>query len=134
MHSIRMYWTNFRQLNAHVQQHILGKTLIEVCSLHLLAPFASKLVNYSRQWVFKHSEEFRNRWHFPKNFYCTWAVGSWKFVQYIHMLCTGWFILVESVDVFEGKSRRFRNSSECLKTHCAGNNWPIWTQKVPKEA
>ena len=23
---------------------------------------------------------------------------------------------------------------ECSKTHCASNNWPIWTQKVPKEA
>ena len=28
--------------------------------------------------------------------------------------------------VFEGKCRQFRNSSECLKTHCAANNWPIW--------
>ena len=36
--------------------------------------------------------------------------------------------------VFEGKCCRFRNSSECLKTHCGANNWPIWTQKVPKEA
>ena len=36
--------------------------------------------------------------------------------------------------VFEGKCRRFRNSSDCLKTHCAANNWLIWTQKVPKEA
>ena len=36
--------------------------------------------------------------------------------------------------VFEGKCRRFRNSSECLKTHCASNYWPIWTQTVPKEA
>ena len=36
--------------------------------------------------------------------------------------------------VVEGKCRRFRNSSECLKTHCAANNWPIWRQKVPKEA
>ena len=30
-------------------------------------------------------------------FCCTWAVGCWKFVQYIRMLCTGRFILVESV-------------------------------------
>ena len=36
--------------------------------------------------------------------------------------------------VFEGKCRRFRNSSECLKAHCDSNNWPIWMQKVPKEA
>ena len=36
--------------------------------------------------------------------------------------------------VFEGKCRRFRNSSECLKTHCGANDWPIWTQKVSKEA
>ena len=36
--------------------------------------------------------------------------------------------------VFVGKCRRFRNSSECLKTHCGSNSWPIWTQKVSKEA
>ena len=36
--------------------------------------------------------------------------------------------------VFKGKCRQFRNSSECFKTHCGANNWPIWTQKVPKEA
>ena len=36
--------------------------------------------------------------------------------------------------VFEGKCCRFRNSSECLKTHCGANSWPIWTQKVSKEA
>ena len=36
--------------------------------------------------------------------------------------------------VFERNCRRFRNSFECLNTHCAENNWPILTQKVPKEA
>ena len=30
-------------------------------------------------------------------FCCTWAVGCWKFVQYIRMLYPGRFILVESV-------------------------------------
>ena len=29
VHSIRMYWTNFRQPTAHVQQNISGKTLIQ---------------------------------------------------------------------------------------------------------
>ena len=38
------------------------------------------------------------------------------------------------IAVFEGKCRRFRNFPECLKTHCGANDWPIWTQKVPKEA
>ena len=38
------------------------------------------------------------------------------------------------IAVIEGICRRFRNSSECLKTHCAANNCPIWTQKSPKEA
>ena len=38
------------------------------------------------------------------------------------------------IAVIEAKSRRFRNSSECLKTRCASNNRLIWTQKVPKEA
>ena len=38
-------------------------------------------------------------------------------------------------------NRRFRtkmlpisNSSECSKAYCASNNWPIWTQKMAKEA
>ena len=38
------------------------------------------------------------------------------------------------IALIEGKCRRFRNSSDCLKTHCVANNWPIWTQNVPKEA
>ena len=38
-HSIRMYRTNFRQPTAHVQQHIFGKTPIEVWSPHLYASF-----------------------------------------------------------------------------------------------
>ena len=70
-----MYWTNFRQPIAHVQQNIFGKTLIKVCSPHLYASF---------------------------------EVGL-KIDKY--------------VDV-----------SECLKTHCAANNWPIWMQTVPKGA
>ena len=37
----------------------------------------------------------------------------------------------QQIDVIEGKCRRFRNSSECSKTRCATNNWPIMTQKVP---
>ena len=40
-HNIRMYLTNFRQSTAHVQQNIFGKTLIEVCSLHLYASFGT---------------------------------------------------------------------------------------------
>ena len=40
-HNIRMYGTNFRQPTAHVQQNIFGKTLIEVCSLHLYASFGT---------------------------------------------------------------------------------------------
>ena len=34
------------------------------------------------------------------------------------------------IAVFEGKCCRFRNSSECLDTHCAANDWPILMQKV----
>ena len=68
-HNIRMYWTNFRQPTAHLQQNIFGKTLIEVCSLHLYASFGTFCVQigqlFAAQWVFKHSEEFRNRRHFP---------------------------------------------------------------------
>ena len=40
-HNICMYWTNFRQPTAHVQQNIFGKSLIEVCSPHLHASFVT---------------------------------------------------------------------------------------------
>ena len=50
---IRMYWTNFWPPTIHAPQNIFEKTFIEVGSSHIytsfLAPFASKLVNYSRQ-------------------------------------------------------------------------------------
>ena len=42
--------------------------------------------------------------------------------------------VLPNMGIENGKCRWFRNSSACLKTHCAANNWPIWTQKVPKEA
>ena len=44
------------------------------------------------------------------------------------------WLIIQQLTVFEGKCRWFRISSECLKTHCGANNWPIWTQQVPKEA
>ena len=36
-----MYWTDFRQPTAHVQQNRFGKTLIEVRSPHLYASFGT---------------------------------------------------------------------------------------------
>ena len=89
-HSIHMYWTNFRQPTAHLQQNIFGKTPTEVCSPCLYASFDTFL---------------RQNW-----------------------------LIIQQLTVFEGKCRWFRISSECLKTHCGANNWPIWTQQVPKEA
>ena len=60
-HNIRMYWTNFWQPSAHVQQNIFEKTLIEAHSPLLYASFgtffAPKLVNYSR-----HSESLKYVW------------------------------------------------------------------------
>ena len=45
-----MYWTNFRQPTAHVQQNIFEETLykfvVYIFTL-VLAPFTSKLFNYS---------------------------------------------------------------------------------------
>ena len=68
-HNIRMYWTNFRQPTANVQQNIFGKILIEVCCLHLYASFGTFCIQigqlFATQWFFKHSEEFRNWQHFP---------------------------------------------------------------------
>ena len=64
-----MYWTNFRQPTAHVQQNIFVKTLVEACSLHLYASFGTFCIQigqlFAPQWVFKHTEEFRNRRNFP---------------------------------------------------------------------
>ena len=68
-HNIRMYLTNNWEPTVHVQLNIFGKTLIKVCSLHLYASFGTFCVQIGQllvpQWVFKHSEEFRNRRHFP---------------------------------------------------------------------
>ena len=55
-YNIRVYWMNFWQPTPHVEQNILGKTLIEAFTPQLYASFASKLVNYSR-----HSESLNNR-------------------------------------------------------------------------
>jgi len=45
------------------------KKITEVCSPHLYASFGTPCVQivqlFKAQWVFKHSEEFRNRRHFP---------------------------------------------------------------------
>jgi len=64
-----MHWTNFRQPTAHIQQNIFGKTLLEVGSPYLYASFGTFYAKigplFEAQWVFKHSEEFRNRRHFP---------------------------------------------------------------------
>ena len=40
-HSLRMYWPNFWQPIAHVQQNIFEKTNIEVCCPHLYASFGT---------------------------------------------------------------------------------------------
>ena len=68
-HNIRMHWAIFRQPTVHVQQHIFEKILIEICSSYLYASFGTFYVQigqfFEAQWIFKHSEEFRNRRHFP---------------------------------------------------------------------
>ena len=55
--NIRMYWTNFRQPTAPIQQNIFGKTSIEACSLHLYASFGTFYVKIDQlleaQWVFE---------------------------------------------------------------------------------
>ena len=40
-HNIRMYWTNFWQSTAYVQQNIFEKTLVEVGGPHLYASFGT---------------------------------------------------------------------------------------------
>ena len=68
-HIIRMNWTNFWQPTVHVQENIFGNTQIEDCSSHLYASFVTFCVQidqlFATQWAFEHSEEFRNRRHFP---------------------------------------------------------------------
>ena len=41
--------------------------------------------------------------------------------------------IVEIGDIFLRK-QRFNNVQVSSKAHCDSNNWPIWTQKIPKEA
>ena len=75
---IRKYWTNFWQPTAQAQQTIFEKTLIEVCSPHLYASFGTFCVQIGQlfvaQWVFKHSEEFRNQRHFAS----IWAISRFS--------------------------------------------------------
>ena len=53
----------------HIQQNIFEKTLVEVGSPNLYASLGTFCVQigkfFAPQWVFKHSEEFRNRRYFP---------------------------------------------------------------------
>ena len=81
VHSISMSWNNFRQPTAYVQQNIFGNNLIEVCSLHIYASFGTFCVQigqlFTPQWVFKHSEEFRSRRHFPLKT-AQWSEGVTK--------------------------------------------------------
>ena len=69
VHNINMYCTDFWQLTFHAKLNIFEKTQIKNCSLHLYASFGTFCVQIGQllapQWVFKHSEEFRNRGHFP---------------------------------------------------------------------
>ena len=50
-YNIRMYWTKFRQPTAHVQQNIFGKSIIEVCSLHLYASFGTFCVQIGQSFA-----------------------------------------------------------------------------------
>ena len=63
------YWTNFWQPTAHRRQNIFGKIPIEVYSPHLYASFGTIYVQidqlFAPQLVFKLSQEFQNRRHFP---------------------------------------------------------------------
>ena len=57
------------RLFMYIQQNIFGKTPIGICSPHFYASFGTFCVQigqlFAAQGVFKHSEEFRNRQHFP---------------------------------------------------------------------
>ena len=52
-----MYWTNFRQPTAHVQQNIFGKIPIKACSTHFYASFGTFYAKigqlFEAQWVFE---------------------------------------------------------------------------------
>ena len=56
-YNIRVYWMNFWQPTAHVEQNICGKTFIEVRSPHLYASFGTFYAKigslFEAQWVFK---------------------------------------------------------------------------------
>ena len=52
-------------------------------------------------------------------FCCTWAVGCRKFVQYIRMVCSGRFILVESVHFWCGMESNLLHTASKVYT----NRW-----------
>ena len=67
--------------------------------------------------------------------YASFATFCAKLLSIIQGTVSLWKKLINGqIAVFEGKFRQFRNSSGCLKTPFTSNNWPIWTQKVTKEA
>ena len=68
VYSIRMYWTNFWQPTVRVQQNIFERTL--------LAPFNSKLVNYSR-----HSESLKYVWKSTNIYCCPWLLYFFSFFR-----------------------------------------------------
>ena len=88
-----------------------------------------------------------NFWQ-PTKYFCKKSYRSWQLTSlrfFWHLLRPNWSIIRGAVSLWsmfenreialiEGKCRRFRNSSECSNTYSAAKNWPIWTQKVPKEA
>ena len=86
-----MYWTNVCQAAVRLQQNIFEKHLIEVGSLHLHSSFGSFCVQIGQlleaQWVFEHSEESRNRRHFPsktKIYRCSSILQRLTVIRIVH--------------------------------------------------
>ena len=56
-YNIGMYWTNFWQLTAQVQENIFEKTYKEVCNPHLYSSFGTFCAqigqSFEAQWVFE---------------------------------------------------------------------------------
>ena len=96
----KYFWENsYRRLKPHLYASVgtfgnqIGQFFEESESLKYVWKSTKCIKRSVKMWT---TSFYKN---FSKNFCCTWTVGCQIFIQYIHMLCPGGFILVECVSL-----------------------------------
>ena len=100
-----MYWTHFWQTTVNVQQNIFVKSLIEVGSPHIYASFGTFCTQIG--------QIFAAQWVFEHSE----ELRNRRYFPSMTTIC--WFL-----NIFQRLN----------VPRITSNNWPIWAQKVPKEA